>query len=381
MKSIFNLIKVTFSDWSKDHASSLAAALAYYTVFSLAPLLILVIAIAGFFGGQANVQSQILSQIQGLVGTQGRQFVESLINATNQNRQAGTIATVLSTITLILGAIGVFGQLQYSLNTIWGVQLKPVKGLAKEIISLIFQRLLSFAMVLGIGFLLLVSLVVNAALAFLVKYLGTALPIPPIFLGVMNLIVSFIIITLLIAMIYKFLPDAKTAWRDIWLGAAITALLFIIGNAALGIYLGRSSVGSVFGAAGSLAIILIWIYYSAQILFFGAEFTQVYANQHGTQIVPDERAEWIVHTSSDQGIHQQAGEATKNQPQPALQGNTEQQTGSTERQPGRFVPAFAAHSDREKQKGFMDRVTHYLILATQFIPAVREMAVKRAKLA
>jgi len=188
---------------------------------------------------------------------------------------------------LLFGALGVFGELQNSLNTIWEVKPKPARGFLDGIKRFIVDRLLSFTLVLGIGFLLLASLVVSAALSALGEYIGARWPPADFWLELINFVISFAVVTLLFAMIFKFLPEVDIAWKDVWLGAMVTSALFSLGKFLIGFYLGRSEVGNTFGAAGSLAILLIWIYYSAQILFFGAEFTQVYANRYGSKIVPD----------------------------------------------------------------------------------------------
>ncbi len=280
-KSLFEMLKDTFKEWSEDKASRLAAALAYYTVFSIAPLLVVVIGIAAFFFGRNVSQQQIMSQVQGLVGAQGAQLIATMIQ--NASKPSSSLpATVIGLATLLLGAAGLFGALQDSLNTIWGVAPNPKRG----ILGTIKDRFLSFTMVLGTGFLLLVSLSVSAALTAVGTYFGNKIAgFSTAWQGV-DFLVSFAVITLLFAMIYKVLPDVEIAWSDVWIGAAVTALLFVIGKFLIGLYLGRGSVGSVYGAAGSLAILLIWVYYSAQILFFGAEFTQVYAHHRGSRIKP-----------------------------------------------------------------------------------------------
>ncbi|HLO14619.1 MAG TPA: YihY/virulence factor BrkB family protein [Anaerolineales bacterium] len=283
---MFKLLKTTVREWQQDSAPRLAAALAYYTTFSLAPLLILIIAIAGLIGGRQAAQNQTMAQVQDLLGVQGRQFVQGMIESASQP-STGLAATAIGAITLLLGALGVFGELQNSLNTIWDVKPKPAQSFWDGIKRFILGRLLSFTMVLGIGFLLLASLVISAVLSALGQYISSAWPLADLWLQLINFFISFAVITLLFAMIFKFLPEAHIAWKDVWLGAAVTSALFTLGKFLIGLYLGRSSVGSTFGAAGSLAILLIWIYYSAQILFFGAEFTQVYANLYGSKIVPD----------------------------------------------------------------------------------------------
>jgi membrane protein len=277
-KRVLNLFRQTFQEWNEDRVPRLAAALSYYTVFSIAPLLIVVITIASLAFDQAAVTGRLDEQIQGLVGREGADMVQEMIR--NAQRPAeSTLATVIGVVTLLLGAAGVFGQLQDALNTVWGVEPKPGNGILKAI----KDRFLSFTMVLGVGFLLLVSLVISAVLSGLHNFIAGYLPGAQFILQILNTVISFGVITLLFAMIYKFLPDLNIEWRDVWIGAAFTALLFTIGKLLIGLYLGNSSVASTYGAAGSLVIILLWIFYSAQILLFGAEFTQVYAHQYGSR--------------------------------------------------------------------------------------------------
>ena len=284
-QAIFALLKQTVSEWLEDRASRLGAGLAYYTAVSLAPLLIILIAIAGFVLGRQAVEGQVVAQIQGLVGKTGAEAIQAMIASASQPK-AGIIATVVSIATLLFGASGVFGALQDALNTIWEVTPKPGRGM----MGMLRNRFVSFTMLLGVGFLLLVALVLSAGLAALGKFLGGLLPIPEAVLQAMNFVISFGVITLLFALIYKILPDAEIRWSDVWTGAAVTALLFTIGKFVLGLYLGKSSAGSAYGAAGSLIVVLLWVYYSAQILFFGAEFTQVYANTYGSRVVPSPNA-------------------------------------------------------------------------------------------
>jgi membrane protein len=283
---MFHLLKDTFREWREDGANRLAAALAYYTTFSLAPLLVLILAIAGLAGGREAAQTQTMAQVEDLLGAEGREFVQGMIESASRP-STGLVATFIGAVTLLFGALGVFGELQNSLNTIWEVKPKPAKDWLDGLKRFVGRRLLSFTMVLGIGFLLLASLVVSAAVSAFGEYIGNRWPLADFWLGLINFIISFIVITFLFAMIFKFLPEIKIAWKDVWLGAAVTSALFSLGKFLIGLYLGRSEVGNTFGAAGSLAILLIWIYYSAQILFFGAEFTQVYANRYGSKIVPD----------------------------------------------------------------------------------------------
>ncbi|MGF1589642.1 MAG: YihY/virulence factor BrkB family protein [Pleurocapsa sp.] len=286
VKSIFKLIKEAFVEWQQDKASMLAAALAYYTVFSIAPLLVIAIAIAGAVFGQDAAQGEIVSQINQLVGQEGAEAIETILANADQP-QLGSISSIISVVVLFIGASGVFAQLQEALNTVWNVKVKANAG----IWEFIRKRLLSFGMVLAIGFLLLVSLILSAMLSGIGKLEINLLPgLTPLW-QIANFVVSFSLITLLFALIYKYLPDAKIHWQDVWVGAIITALLFNIGKSLIGLYLGRGSLGSAYGAAGSFIVFLAWVFYSAQILLFGAEFTQVYARKYGKKIRPDSHAE------------------------------------------------------------------------------------------
>jgi len=290
MRKLFSnlprILKLSYQGWKEDKASRLSAALAYYTIFSLAPLLIIVIAVAGLFWQQQAVQQQVMDQIQSLVGADGAKFVSDLLTSAS-NPAKGIIATIVGIITLLFGALGVFNELHNSLNIIWEVEEEKPKGFLKTIKKVIVDRFLSFTMILGIGFLLLVSLVISTGLSAVQTTISNAIPLSEIILQIINLVISIGAITVLFALIYKFLPDAEIAWRDVWLGAFVTAVLFSLGKLVIGIYLGNSAVASSFGAAGSLVLLLVWIYYSAQILFFGAEFTEVYANNYGSKILPE----------------------------------------------------------------------------------------------
>lgn len=284
--TIFKLLKETFQEWQRDKASLLAAALAYYTVFSITPLLVIAIAIAGAVFGQDTAKGEILAQVNNLVGEKGAQAIEMTLDNVNQPQLKST-ASIISVIVLLIGASGVFAQLQDALNTVWNVKAKPNTG----IWTFIRKRLLSFGMVLVIGFLLLVSLILSAILAGINKLEINPLPGFTSLWQFLNFGISFGFISLLFALIYKYLPDAKIRWKDVWVGAIITALLFSLGKYLIGLYLGRSSFGSAYGAAGSLIVFLAWVFYSAQILLFGAEFTQVYARKYGKQIRPRKNSE------------------------------------------------------------------------------------------
>lgn len=279
-RNFLQLLKETWDKWNADKAPRLGAALAYYTIFSLAPLLLVLIAIVGFVFGPQAAQGQIQKQIDGLVGHVAAAAIQEIVKSAH-HPGTGAVATIIGIATIVLGAAGFFGQLQDALNTIWGVAPKPGLGF----MVLIRQRLLSFFMVVGTGFLLLASLAVTTWLEALNNYVNSSLPLPPWVLQVLNFTVSFGVITLLFAMIFRGLPDAEIAWRDVWMGSAVTALLFVVGKWGLGLYLSHST-GSAITLVGSLTALLVWIYYAAQILFFGAEFTEVYACKYGSCIKP-----------------------------------------------------------------------------------------------
>jgi membrane protein len=278
---VWYLLSTTFSGWSEDKAPRLGAALAYYTVFSLTPLLMIAIAVAGFIFGAEAARGQIVGQIQALVGEEGGKAIQTMIENAAREKNTGIAATLIGVATLLFGASGVFGELQDSLNTVWGVKPRPGRG----VLGMIKDRFASFTMVMGIAFLLLVSLILTAAISALGAMLGGAVAEGP--LHVLNALVSFAIVTGLFAAMYRYVPDAKIEWRDVWIGAAVTSLLFTVGKVAIGLYLGRGSVASAYGAAGSLVVLLVWVYWSAQILFFGAEFTKVYARSYGSGLRPE----------------------------------------------------------------------------------------------
>lgn len=285
--NLAHLLRLAYQGWTEDNASRLAAALAYYTIFSLAPLLVIVIAITGLIWDAAAVRTEILNQLRSLVGAEGAEFIAGLMTNTGSPGE-GILALVIGILTLLFGALGVFNELHNSLNIIWNVKVEKPRGFLQSLKKVLLDRLLSFTMIVGIGFLLLVSLVVTAGLAAAQEMLGDAFPIPEVALQLLNLVISLGVITILFALIFKFLPDVRVAWRDVWMGAFVTSLLFSLGKTLIGLYLGNSAVGSTFGAAGSLVLLLLWIYYSAQILFFGAEFTQVYANRYGSKMLSEE---------------------------------------------------------------------------------------------
>jgi membrane protein len=283
-----DLVKETFAEWSRDKASRLAAALSYYTIFSVAPLLIIAIAVAGLVFGREAAARQLAAEAQGLLGPQAAEAIQGMLQSAGKTG-AGIVATAVGVGTLLLGASGAFAQLQDALNTIWEVKPKAGRGVR----GMLRDRFLSFSLVLAIGFLLLVSLVLSAALAAVGKYLAGILPVSSALMQGLNFALSFAVTTFLFALIFKVLPDVRIRWRDVWIGAAVTALLFSVGRFLIGLYLGRSSVSSAYGAAGSLVVLLVWIYYSAQILLLGAEFTQVYASKFGNGMTPKPNAERV----------------------------------------------------------------------------------------
>jgi len=283
--AVWSVIKETVSDWQDDKAATLAAALAYYTLLSIAPLIVLAVAVVGLAFGEDAARGQISEQISGLVGAQAGEAVEAIARNARAP-EAGVISTVIGIVVLMFGASGVFGELQTSLDTIWEVEPKPGRG----IVGVIKDRFFSFTMVLGVAFLLLVSMVLSAAIASFGHFLEGALPGGEVLWSVLNLALSFGIITLLFALIYKVIPDAKIQWRDVWVGAGVTALLFSIGKLLVGLYLGKSTFVSSYGAAGSVVALVVWVYYSSQIVFLGAELTQVYARRFGSGIEPGKEA-------------------------------------------------------------------------------------------
>jgi membrane protein len=273
-KKFFHLAVQAAKSWSNDYAPSMGAAISYYTVFSLAPLLVIVIAIAGAVFGREAVQGQISSQIAGMVGENGAKMVEGLI-AASSDTDRGKIAGLISIVVLLIGATTVFNELQSSLDRIWKV---PAAQKPSGVWGLLRERLMSFGLILGVAFLLMVSLVVSAALAALGNWSSGIMPGWEILLQLINTAVSLGILTVLFALIYRFMPSTKVHWRDVWVGAFVTAILFEIGKLGIGLYLGKSGMSESFQAAGALVVLLAWVYYAAQIFLLGAEFTKAYAD-------------------------------------------------------------------------------------------------------
>jgi membrane protein len=288
-KSYWEFLKSIVTQWIDDNPFQLASSLSYYTLFSLAPLLVIAIGVAGFVFGREAAQNQIVQTFQGMIGEDSAKAIQEMIQNASNKPKTGLLSTIVGVIALLFGAGGVVGQLQTSLNTIWGVTPKPGQG----IWGFVRQRFFSFAMVLAVGFLLLVSLAVTALLSGFSHYLESIMGGASVIGHILDFVVSFGLTTVIFAMIYKFVPDVEIQWRDVWIGAALTAILFTIGKFLIGLYIGSSGATSVYGAAGSLITVLLWVYYSSLILFFGAEFTQVYATEYGSGVVPAEHAESI----------------------------------------------------------------------------------------
>jgi membrane protein len=285
LKNLWFLVRESGKEWTADKAPRLGAALSYYTVFSLAPVLLLVISVMGLFLGREAAQGQIVDELGTLLGKDGAQVVQMAIAKAGE-RKASVVATVIGFFTLLLGATGVMVELQGALNQVWKVIPKPGQSWK----TFIRGRLLSLALVLSFGFVLLVSLVLSAGLSAMGHWMVNVMPGWTVLAYVLNWLVSILVIALFMALIFKVLPDAKVAWRDVWVGAVVTAVLFQLGKYGIGLYIAKGSVASTFGAAGSLAVLLVWVYYSSQIILFGAEFTRAYANKFGSHVVPEENA-------------------------------------------------------------------------------------------
>ncbi len=324
LKELWTLLKKTFWQWVDDNTFLHGAALAFYTAFAIAPVVLVAVAVAGLAFDRTAALNQIVAEISSVAGHQVGQTVADIVHATQQDGN-GVLMTIVSAVVLVLGATSVFAQLQQSLNTIWRVQPKEGRG----ILGVLKDRFWSFTVVIGIGFLLLVSLVLSAALAAMARYLGDGVFI----WRALNWLVGFGLITLLFAMMYKLLPDVRIDWGDVWVGAAVTALLFDLGKYLIGLYLGQASWISAYGAAGSLVVMLLWVYYSSQIVLFGAEFTQVHAHREGKPLVPTPNAERVktvelqkLRGKPDQPVHTGQAAAANGTKEEALQGTAHGQT-------------------------------------------------------
>ncbi len=287
--NIFSYIRQVFKEFSADNILKYSAALAYYTVFSIAPLLVIISTLSGFFFGKEAVKGEVYNQLNGLVGSIAAVQIQDTIkniHLTGNNFFASTVSLIV----LLIGATSIFGEVQDSLNKIWGLRVKAKKIWWK----LILTRLLSFSLILSVGFIMVVSLVLNAIISafgnFLSKYIHN---FSVYFIETTEAVLSFVVATFLFSLMFKLLPDAKIRWRDVLFGGFITALFFTLGKLAIGFYLGKSNLATIYGAAGSIIIIMVWVYYSAIILYLGAEFTKVHANLYGRKIEPNEYAEWI----------------------------------------------------------------------------------------
>lgn len=286
VKLLMQTLAAAARAWWEDDALRLGASVAYYTLFAIGPVLLVAVSIAGLVFGPEAVRGEIVGQLDGLIGRDGAQAVQALLEGASK-RQASIVATIIGTVASLIAATGAFLELQVALNTIWRVKPKPDAYLK----ALLIDRLRSFGIVVAIGFLLLVSLVITAALAAFSAWISRRVPGFPITLNIMSLLVSLIVTSGLFAMLFKFLPDVKLLWEDVATGSVVTAVLFMIGQQAIGFYLGQSTTTSSYGAAGSVMILLLWVYYSCQILLFGAEFTRLWAARHGVKPRPQKFAE------------------------------------------------------------------------------------------
>jgi membrane protein len=292
------ILKESANGFIDDKVLKLSASLAYYTIFSVAPMLIVIIFFCDLFLGKEAVEGTLYTQIRGMVGDQAAIQVQQMIRNATLSRDMSW-ATIIGFVTLVIGATGVFAEIQDSINTIWRLKTKPKKG--KGLLNMVLNRLQSFSLVVSMGFILLVSLVVNGLIEILNKNLERLFPeITVVLMYVLNMTITFVVISTLFAVIFKVLPDARIRWKDVIVGSITTAILFMLGKFGIGIYLGASKIGSTYGAAGSIVIILLWVYYSAAILYFGAEFTRAYVQHFGARIYPNEYAVWVKQVEVDE---------------------------------------------------------------------------------
>ncbi|HYE02342.1 MAG TPA: YihY/virulence factor BrkB family protein [Phycisphaerales bacterium] len=286
-RKVWQVLSTAVSEFFADNSFVLAASIAFFTIFSLAPIILVVIAVAGAVFGRDETRQEIYQQFSSLMGPESAELVAGAVSRAGADQQTGTVATVVGLVTLLIGATGVFVQLKAALNQVWGIEVRPAKTTG-AILRLVRSRIMSFAMILVIAFLLLASLVVSAGLAALGRWGAGLLPGQEVLMRVANWVVSFGVLAFLFAAAYKLLPDLKVRWRVVWLGGALTALLFTVGKELIGLYLGSDSLASAYGAAGSLIIVLMWVYYSSVIFLFGAEITQATATALGWGIAPTE---------------------------------------------------------------------------------------------
>ncbi|MDQ6815110.1 MAG: YihY/virulence factor BrkB family protein [Bacteroidota bacterium] len=290
IKKFFRVLKEAGAGFSQDNCAKLSAALSYYTIFAIGPLLIIIISLSALFYGRDAIEGRLYGQIKGLIGSGAALQVQEIIK-NSQHSNKGVIGTIIGTVALVIGATGIFTEIQDSINFIWSLRAKPKRGIVKYLIN----RLLSFSLIVSLGFLLIVSLVISALLDLLSDRLTHFFPNTTVYIfqGV-NIAIIFLIISLLFAIIFKVLPDGNIQWKDAFVGASFTSVLFIIGKAAIGLYLGKANLGATYGTAASVIIILVWVYYTSFILYFGAEFTKSYALEYGGGIIPDDTAVFII---------------------------------------------------------------------------------------
>ncbi|RYZ24311.1 MAG: YihY/virulence factor BrkB family protein [Chitinophagaceae bacterium] len=337
VKEMGPLLKKSFKGFSEDKVPKLSASLAYYTIFSLAPLLIVIISVAGFVFGQEAVSGQLFGQIKGIVGAESAKQIQEMISNASLSGK-GTLSLIIGIVTLLIGATSMFGEMQDSINGIWGIKVHPKAGMK----AVIKNRLMSFGMVGTLGFLLLVSLAATAVVEGIGGRLQRAMPgVSVVLLYVINLVLTLGVTTVLFAGIFKLLPDAKIKWKDVWIGAGFTALLFLIGKFLIGLYISKSELGSTYGSAGSLIVLLVWIYYSSFILYFGAEFTKSYLVEFGPGIIPNKYA-----VPMDTGIV--ASAEPKKQPRAAVPTDPQQPWRT------RNIPQLAVHGPRDPQMAHAD---------------------------
>jgi membrane protein len=350
-KRIFELMKQAIKKWSEDKAGRLAAALSYYSIFSLSPLLVIIVVAVGFFYGEAAVEGRLVSEIEGIVGLEAAQMIQTMIANTSMT-EGGIIATVISVVLLIFGATNLFSQIQESLNVVWNVQPKPGIGIA----GMARKRLGSLVLVLGVILLLVATLVVTTVITALGDLITDLFLGATVVFMILNWLLSLAIITVLFTLIFKVLPDVKLHWSDVWPGALVTALLFLIGKELIGLYMGLAAAGSAFGAAGSLVVLLLWIFYSAQIFLFGAEFTYLYVKRQRAEIKPAPIAVFLTERERiQQGMPWQE----------TIQASVEAQTGS---------PLASARDEERSRSHYLQMEDHPGILQKPRTPAQKSMA-------
>jgi len=293
--TVFSFLKEVMTNFSEDRVLKYSASLSYYTVFSIAPILIIIISVAGIFFGRDAVEGQIAGQISGLVGREAADQIQAMIGNTHKSGN-NVFASIVSVCVLIIGATSIFGEIQDSINSIWGLKSKPEKGLIKLLIT----RLISFSLIISLGFIAMVSLLLDTAISVVSEFLGRIPGAGLYFVKSLNYALNFVVISFMFSVIFKVLPDAKIKWRDVIKGAIITAILFILGREVISFYVAKNNFMSIYGAAASIVIILVWVYYTAVILYFGAEFTKVYAINYGSKILPNDYAVWIKVTQQEE---------------------------------------------------------------------------------